>query len=139
APADGALALKALQDAVKQRPADLEAHISLLRFLHSRGDADGYQEAAQSMRTHLTSTMDPRWREAVVMGASLLPKTQLFSQAGWNSPRFEAGEGTPTSPAATAPPAAAAAPAPKPAPPPMTPAPAVAAAAATRATAAAAS
>jgi pilus assembly protein FimV len=118
APADGDRALKALQEAVRQRPSDLEAHISLLRFLHSRGDADGYQDAAQAMRTHLTSTMDPRWREAVVMGASLLPKTQLFSQVGWNAPRFEGEPGSaaaspaPAPVAAPARPAAAVAPAP---------------------------
>ena len=115
---EGELALKALQDAVKQRPNDLEAHISLLRFLHSRGDAEAYQDAAQAMRAQLTSTMDPRWREAVVMGASLLPKTQLFSQAGWNTPRFD-GDSAAGAPPAAAPVAAVAA-----APVPAAPAPA---------------
>jgi hypothetical protein len=114
---EGELALKALQDAVRERPNDLEAHLSLLRFHHSRGDAESYQAAAQAMRAHLPTTLDPRWREAVVMGASLLPKTQMFSQAGWNTPRFD-GEGaasaaTPTPPAAAPAPAApASAPAP---------------------------
>ena len=126
---EGELALKALQEAVKQRPNDLEAHISLLRFLHSRGDAEAYQDAAQAMRAQLSTTMDPRWREAVVMGASLLPKTQLFSQAGWNSPRFE-NDGAPA-PAAPRP---VAAPVPAPAPTPPAPTAPVAA----RATAAAA-
>ncbi len=131
------VSLQALQDAIKQRPADLEAHISLLRFHHSRGDADAYQSAAQAMRGHLPSTMDPRWREAVVLGASLLPKTPMFSQAGWNSPRFnEEAAAAPTSAPAPAPaPASASAPAPAPAPaaaPAPAPAPAAASAAPVR-------
>jgi pilus assembly protein FimV len=135
---EGELALKALQDAVKQRPTDLEAHISLLRFLHSRGDAEAYQSAAQAMRAQLSTTMDPRWREAVVMGASLLPKTQLFSQAGWNSPRFEGDViATPSPAAAPARPAAAPAPVAAAAAP-VAPAPAASPAAAARASAAAA-
>ena len=122
---EGELALKALQDAVRERPSDLEAHLSLLRFHHSRGDAEAYQAAAQAMRAHLPTTLDPRWREAVVMGASLLPKTQMFSQAGWNTPRFD-GDGTAppaATPPAPAPAPVAAAPAPKPAPAPAAPAP----------------
>jgi pilus assembly protein FimV len=104
--AEGELALKALKDAVRQRPKDLEAHLSLLRFYHSRGDAEAYQEAAQAMRAQLPTTMDPRWREAVVMGASLMPKTQMFSQAGWNSPRFDDSGAPAATPAAAAAPAA---------------------------------
>jgi pilus assembly protein FimV len=156
---EGELALKALQDAVRERPNDLEAHLSLLRFHHSRGDAEAYQAAAQAMRAQLPTTLDPRWREAVVMGASLLPKTQMFSQAGWNTPRFD-GDGaaqtptaTPTPSPATPPPAptpaptptpaasrpaVAAAPTPAPAPPAPKPAPAPAAVAAAAAAPAAA-
>jgi pilus assembly protein FimV len=117
------VALKALQDAVRERPNDLEAHLSLLRFHHSRGDAEAYQAAAQAMRAQLPTTLDPRWREAVVMGASLLPKTPMFSQAGWNTPRFD---GDPAAAAASPVAAATAAVAPKP----PSPAPAPAAASA---------
>src|SRR5688572_23635359 len=41
------------------------------------------------MRGRVGSTLDPRWREAVIMGASLMPGHSLFSQAGWNAPRFD--------------------------------------------------
>jgi pilus assembly protein FimV len=41
------------------------------------------------MRMRVGSPTDPRWREAVVMGASLMPGHPLFSQAGWNAPRFD--------------------------------------------------
>jgi pilus assembly protein FimV len=77
-----------LQKALRERPADLEAHIGLLRYHYSRGEAAEYERAAQAMRIQVRSTLDPRWREAVVMGASLVPGNALFSQAGWNAPRF---------------------------------------------------
>jgi pilus assembly protein FimV len=100
-----------LAAAVRSRPQDLEAHLSLLRYYHSHGDAVAYESAAQAMRMQVASTTDPRWREAVVMGAALLPGHPLFSQAGWNAPTFNESE-----PAARAPEAApvvAAKPAPK--------------------------
>jgi len=40
------------------------------------------------MRIRVRSTLDPRWREAVVMGVALAPNNPLFSQAGWNTPKF---------------------------------------------------
>jgi pilus assembly protein FimV len=85
-PADPELA--ALEAAVAARPQDLERHLSLLRMHHARGNAIGYEAAAQEMRQHVGSTTDPRWREAVVLGASLMPGHALFSPAGWNSPRY---------------------------------------------------
>jgi pilus assembly protein FimV len=95
--------------AVRSRPQDLESHLSLLRLYHARGNAADYELAAQAMRAHVPSTMDPRWREAVVMGASLMPGNSLFGQAGWNSPRFNEPE-----PRAAAPEPTAVAPAPEP-------------------------
>jgi pilus assembly protein FimV len=80
--------LDARIQAVAAKPHDLETHLSLLRLHHSRGNAVDYEHAAQAMRGEVGSTMDPRWREAVVMGASLMPGHALFGQAGWNSPRF---------------------------------------------------
>ncbi|KFN48376.1 hypothetical protein N787_00145 [Arenimonas metalli CF5-1] len=77
-----------LQKALRERPTDLEAHIGLLRYHYARGEAAEYERAAQAMRIQVRSTLDPRWREAVVMGASLAPGNALFSQAGWNTPRF---------------------------------------------------
>ena len=35
--------------------------------------------AAQAMRDRVRSTLDPRWREAVVMGVALSPDNPLFS------------------------------------------------------------
>ena len=116
--------LEALKAAVRARPQDLEAHLSLLRLHHSRGNAVDYEIAAQSMRVQAPSTMDPRWREAVIMGASLMPGHVLFSQAGWNSPRYSDSEpvgksaATPA-PAAPAPSEPALEKAPEPAPEPL--------------------
>jgi len=81
-----------LAAAVRSRPQDLEAHLSQLRYFHSHGDAVAYESAAQAMRMQVASTTDPRWREAVVLGAALLPGHPLFSQAGWNAPRFNENE-----------------------------------------------
>ncbi|MBY4595183.1 hypothetical protein K3217_06475 [bacterium BD-1] len=110
-PADGELAR--LQSAVKARPDDLEAHISLLRHLHKLDDQPGFDAAAQEMRARVRSTLDPRWREAVVMGVALSPGNPLFSQAGWNAPRFgdtgvmpAAPTPKPAAPAAVVPPPA---------------------------------
>ena len=97
--------------AIRAKPQDLEAHLNLLRLHHSRGNAVDYEVAAQAMRGQVPSTMDPRWREAVVMGASLMPGHALFSQAGWNSPRFNEPEAK-----AAPPPSVPAPPAPSPAP-----------------------
>ncbi|WP_188310249.1 FimV/HubP family polar landmark protein [Arenimonas fontis] len=99
---------EALRERIAANPSDLEAHICLLRLLHSRGEAAEYERAAQAMRAQVRSTLDPRWREAAVMGLSLLPGHPLFQQSGWNAPRF----GDTGVMSATATPEAAAAPEP---------------------------
>jgi pilus assembly protein FimV len=98
--------LQSRREAVRIRPQDLEAHLNLLRLFHARGNAVDYEKAAQAMRAQVGSPMEPRWREAVVMGASLMPGHPLFSQAGWNTPRYET-ESKPAKAAAPAPVAAA--------------------------------
>ncbi|MFT3805594.1 FimV/HubP family polar landmark protein [Arenimonas sp.] len=95
--------LENLKSAVKARPHDLEAHLSLLRYYHSHRQTAEYEAAAQIMRLQVPSTMDPRWREAVVMGAGLLPGHPLFSQAGWNAPQFGEPAAAPKAAAAEAP------------------------------------
>ncbi|KFN49748.1 FimV/HubP family polar landmark protein [Arenimonas composti] len=103
-----------LEQAVRDRPDDLEAHISLLRHLYSYHRVGEFEAAAQAMRSHVRSTLDPRWREAVVMGVALSPGNPLFSQAGWNTPKFAGDrvQGPITAPA----PAVAPAPSPEPQP-----------------------
>ncbi len=81
--------LVALRNTVRSKPQDLEAHLALLRYYYQRGDSKDFEAAAQTMRTHVNSAQDPRWREAVVMGVALLPGHALFNQAGWNVPKFE--------------------------------------------------
>jgi pilus assembly protein FimV len=85
-PKDQARAI--LEAAVDANPDDLETHISLLRHHYAHGQNAQYEEAAQAMRDHVRSTLDPRWREAVVMGVAMAPGNPLFSQAGWNALRF---------------------------------------------------
>ena len=103
--------------AVDAHPADLEAHISLLRHYYARHEATAYEIAAQAMRAQVHSTLDPRWREAVVMGVAMAPTNPLFSQAGWNVPKFGDTGVLPATPPAAAPAPVATAPTPTPAPP----------------------
>lgn len=79
-----------LEAAVRSRPKDLETHLSLLRYFYAQNCASDYEMAAQAMRLQVGNTMDPRWREAVIMGAALIPDNILFSQVDWNSPRMSA-------------------------------------------------
>lgn len=81
--------LASLRSVVRSKPQDLEAHLALLRYHYARGESKDFESTAQTMRTHVGSAQDPRWREAVVMGVTLLPGHALFNQAGWNSPKFE--------------------------------------------------
>jgi len=107
--------LDALTAIVVSHPQDLEAHLNLLRLHHARRNAAGYESAAQAMRLQVGNTTDPRWREAVIMGASLLPGHALFGQAGWNSPRFTDLDASARSTAKATPGAAPAAPVTEPA------------------------
>jgi len=111
--------LVGLRNVVRSKPQDLEAHLALLRYHYARGESKDFEATAQTMRTHVSSAQDPRWREAVVMGVALLPGHALFNQAGWNSPKFEAPAKEAPAPA----PVIAAAPVPPPLPPVVEPEP----------------
>jgi pilus assembly protein FimV len=82
--------LVTLRKAVRSKPQDIEAQLALLRYYYTRGEIKDFEATAQTMRTHISSAQDPRWREAVVMGVALLPGHPLFNQAGWNSPKYGA-------------------------------------------------
>jgi pilus assembly protein FimV len=82
------LDLNTLKNQIRSKPQDLEAHLALLRHHHSRGDASLFEAAATAMRSQVSTELDPRWREAVVMGVTLLPDNALFQQSGWNTPRY---------------------------------------------------
>jgi pilus assembly protein FimV len=80
--------LSALSSQIRSKPQDLEAHLSILRYYHARSDAAAFETAAKAMRSQVSTVLDPRWREAVVMGVTLLPGNALFQQSGWNTPRY---------------------------------------------------
>jgi pilus assembly protein FimV len=77
-----------LNKQIRSKPQDLELHLALLRHHYSRGDATAFEAAAIAMRSQVSTVLDPRWREAVVMGVTLLPDNTLFQQSGWNTPRY---------------------------------------------------
>lgn len=100
APVDEDFEKLGLQDMVSMNPRDLEAHLNLLRYLHRKGDASSFEASATDMRGQIGNTTDPRWREVVVMGMGLLPGHPLFSQLGWNAPKFGAEPETRPAPVA---------------------------------------
>jgi pilus assembly protein FimV len=77
-----------LNNQLRSKPQDLEAHLGVLRYHYKRDDALAFEAAANAMRAQVSTVLDPRWREAVVMGVILLPGNPLFVQSGWNTPRF---------------------------------------------------
>lgn len=73
-----------LEKAIDSAPADLDAHVALLRQLYNTGDAEAFLAAAERMRAQVQTSSDPRWREVVVMGMGLVPGHALFRELQWN-------------------------------------------------------
>lgn len=73
-----------LEEAIESTPADLDAHVALLRQLYNTGNADAFLAAAERMRAQVQASSDPRWREVVVMGMGLVPGHALFRELQWN-------------------------------------------------------
>ena len=76
--------VRELERNIDASPADLDAHVALLRQLYNTGDSDAFLQAAERMRTQVQTSGDPRWREVVVMGMGLVPGHALFRELQWN-------------------------------------------------------
>jgi len=76
--------LRELERNIDGAPADLDAHVALLRQLYNTGDTDAFLQAAERMRAHVEKPGDSRWREVVVMGMGLVPGHALFRELQWN-------------------------------------------------------
>ena len=76
--------LRELQRNIDLTPADLDAHVALLRHLYNAGDTDAFLKGAERMRGHVKASSDPRWREVVVMGMGFVPSHPLFRELQWN-------------------------------------------------------
>jgi pilus assembly protein FimV len=76
--------LRELERNIDASPADLDAHVALLRQLYNAGDTDAFLAAAERMRAHVETSGDSRWREVVVMGMGLVPGHALFRELQWN-------------------------------------------------------
>lgn len=76
--------LRELERNIDGAPADLDAHVALLRQLYNTGDTDAFLKAAERMRAHVEKPGDSRWREVVVMGMGLIPGHALFRELQWN-------------------------------------------------------
>lgn len=76
--------LRELERNIDGAPADLDAHVALLRQLYNTGDTDAFLKAAERMRAHVEKPGDSRWREVVVMGMGLVPGHALFRELQWN-------------------------------------------------------
>lgn len=73
-----------LEVSIDDAPADLDAHVALLRQLYNTGDTEAFLTAAERMRAQVQTSGDPRWREVVVMGMGLVPGHALFRELQWN-------------------------------------------------------
>jgi pilus assembly protein FimV len=73
-----------LEKTIDDAPADLDAHVALLRQLYNTGDTEAFLKAAERMRAQVQTSGDPRWREVVVMGMGLVPGHALFRELQWN-------------------------------------------------------
>ncbi|GAB3735217.1 hypothetical protein GCM10028794_14460 [Silanimonas algicola] len=76
--------LRELETSIDRAPADLDAHVALLRQLYNTGESESFLKAAERMRSHVQTSGDPRWREVVVMGMGLVPGHALFRELQWN-------------------------------------------------------
>ncbi len=76
--------LRELEANISRAPADLDAHVALLRQLYNAGESESFLKAAEGMRAHVQTSGDPRWREVVVMGMGLVPGHPLFRELQWN-------------------------------------------------------
>jgi pilus assembly protein FimV len=77
-----------LSSHLRSKPQDLDAHLAVLRFHYKADDAAAFEAAAKAMQAQVSTVLDPRWREAVVMGGIILPSNPMFNQSDWNAPRF---------------------------------------------------
>lgn len=68
-----------LQSRLSADPADLDAHLQLLRHLYAQGDERGFEHAASAMLAQVDDQHGPEWSEARSLGEALLPGNPLFA------------------------------------------------------------
>ena len=70
---------EALLDQIAMNPGDLRARLALLELYHGRQNAAEFETAARAMRAQIASEDQPEWRQAVALGASILPGHAMFA------------------------------------------------------------
>ncbi|MGE4069690.1 MAG: FimV/HubP family polar landmark protein [Lysobacterales bacterium] len=76
---DGDAEEEALLDQIAMNPGDLRARLALLELYHGRQNAAEFETAARAMRAQIASEDQPEWRQAVALGASILPGHAMFA------------------------------------------------------------
>jgi pilus assembly protein FimV len=72
------------RSAVADRPADLAAHLALLRTLAGDGREEEFGAALEAMFEHVSSGNEPEWREAVELAGRIVPGHPLVKgSADW--------------------------------------------------------
>jgi pilus assembly protein FimV len=79
ATADDGDFLYELQSRLSADPADLDAHLQLLRHLYAQGDDAGFEHAASAMLAQVDDQHGPEWSEARSLGEALMPGNPLFA------------------------------------------------------------
>ncbi|GIX36548.1 MAG: hypothetical protein KatS3mg126_2327 [Lysobacteraceae bacterium] len=73
---------QALVDAIAEQPDDLGRHLALVRHYYEKGDASGFEGAAEAMYAQLFDPEDLAWQQVLAMGRELLPDHPLFAGGG---------------------------------------------------------
>ncbi|MCB1610316.1 MAG: hypothetical protein KDI60_00785, partial [Xanthomonadales bacterium] len=76
---DGDAEEEALLDQIAMNPGDLRARLALLELYHGRQNAAEFETAARAMRAQIASEDQPEWRQAVALGATILPGHAMFA------------------------------------------------------------
>ncbi|MFU8876975.1 MAG: FimV/HubP family polar landmark protein [Wenzhouxiangellaceae bacterium] len=61
------------QDRIENNPADLAAHLALLRQLEGAGDRETFAAAFEEMFEHVDNGDEPEWRDAVKLAGKIVP------------------------------------------------------------------
>jgi pilus assembly protein FimV len=70
-----------LIEAVAIEPANLSAHLDLVRYYYDQGDAASFEQAAEAMYARVYDPEDMSWKQTVAMGQEMAPDHPLFVAA----------------------------------------------------------
>lgn len=85
-----------LRDRIAMNPMDLSAHLELLRYLHGESRLEAYEAASEAMYRYVDNPDCDEWREAVMLGADLMPEHPRFAAVHGGLPANESAAAGPS-------------------------------------------